>query len=225
MGTNTTNYGFMKPTIGADSDVWGADFTATDTPLTDPSPGLNGNWEKLDQVLKDIVTTLNAVSTAAYIPIGSLYMSSSDDDPATTLGYGTWAAYAEGRAIVGAGTAGGKAWGVGDTDGAIETTLKASDLPSHTHTVPEQTVTTTEDGAHTHDIQDLIIGTTDTSRVAGRTDGGTGNRSTPTLTSAGDHTHDITLPEHDTEGLDDSSQTSVEVIQPSIAVYVWVRTA
>lgn len=61
MGTLTTNYEFQLPTIGGDDDVWGNDFSASDDPMTDPSPGLNGNWEKADQVIADLEARIAAL--------------------------------------------------------------------------------------------------------------------------------------------------------------------
>lgn len=228
MGTTTTNYGFMKPTVGADSDSWGNDYSAGD-PLTDPSPGLNGNWEKLDQVLNALAATIAQNVLAAQIPVGGLHFSTTDNDPATNLGYGTWVAFAAGRAIVGVGTAGAGVnpitWAALDEAGSDDAVLIETDLPEHEHTVPEATVTTNETGSHSHNFDNqFYIGGTDTSRVAWTADGGVGSNYTPSIASAGDHDHEATFPETETNTTF-AAQTAVSKTQPSIAVYIWRRTA
>ena len=49
----------------------------------------------------DAVTALTAALLAMRLPVGSIHVSVSPTDPATTLGYGTWAAFGTGRVIVG----------------------------------------------------------------------------------------------------------------------------
>jgi len=63
MPTFTTNYNLDKPTPGGDDDSWGA--------------SLNAAMDKIDAAL-----------TALRIPVGGVYLSATDTDPATTLGYG-----------------------------------------------------------------------------------------------------------------------------------------
>ena len=54
------------------------------------------------------ITALNAALLAMRLPVGSLHVTVDPTNPATTLGYGTWAAFGTGRVIVGVD--------VGDTD-------------------------------------------------------------------------------------------------------------
>ena len=89
-------------------------------------------------------------------PVGGLYFSTTIDDPATQLGFGTWAQFGAGKAIVGH-------WAGGDPDGdydAIEGTggekthlLLTTEIPAHTHTQNAHShaiVHTHTMGAHTH---------------------------------------------------------------------------
>ena len=39
-------------------------------------------------------------------PIGALFMSSVDVDPATSLGFGSWQVYGKGAVVIGAGSSG-----------------------------------------------------------------------------------------------------------------------
>lgn len=66
-------------------------------------------------------------------PIGSVFIAVVNTDPATLLGYGTWASFAAGKMLVGLDS------GDTDFDAAEETggekthTLLTSEMPSHTH--------------------------------------------------------------------------------------------
>jgi len=112
----------------------------------------------------DVMTRSEVVAlvNAMRIPVGGLYMSASDTDPATTLGYGTWAAHAAGRALVGVGSASGLDWDVGDLKGDDRRTLSEANLPSHTHScnstgshthsVDPGNTTTTSGGSHSHSV-------------------------------------------------------------------------
>jgi hypothetical protein len=54
------------------------------------------------------IAALNAAMLAMRLPVGAIHVSVDPTNPATTLGYGTWAAFGTGRVIVGVD--------VGDTD-------------------------------------------------------------------------------------------------------------
>mgnify|MGYP000291877745 CR=1 FL=1 len=232
MGTLTTNYKFQKPTPGGDTSTWGNDFTGGDDPAVDDSPGLNGNWSKLDIVLDDIATRLTAAEAdvdtlegIAYLPVGSLHLSTSGTNPATTLGYGTWVAYAAGRALVGVGNNGEFNWTAGAQRGAETHTLTAAQMPHHSHWVDPPSTQSTGAGSHNHAVNDMSSNNTNfprgtsssSSLVAGST---SALRST---TSVGDHSHWVDIPgfSSGTAGSDGAHNN----IQPSIAVYVWQRTA
>ena len=47
------------------------------------------------------IAALNAALLAMRLPVGSLHVTVDPTNPATTLGYGTWAAFGTGRVIVG----------------------------------------------------------------------------------------------------------------------------
>lgn len=106
-------------------------------------------------------------------PVGSLYLSTSDQNPAEFLG-GQWEAYAQGRTLIGAGT-GTDNNGVSmdftaESDGGeYMHTLSAVEMPNHSHLVPGGTYTTSTNGNHQH---------------SGTTDG------------AGNHTHAYTNAEN-----------------------------
>jgi len=78
----------------------------------------------------------NAVATlTAVYPVGSIYINAAvATNPATLLGFGTWAAFGAGRVMVGINAADSDFDTVEETGGAKTHTLTTSELPSHTHT-------------------------------------------------------------------------------------------
>tara|TARA_R110000824_G_scaffold109226_2_gene256734 strand:+ start:295 stop:954 length:660 start_codon:yes stop_codon:yes gene_type:complete len=77
-----------------------------------------------------------AIVNALVYPVGSIYFNAAvATNPATLLGFGTWAAYAEGRVPVGKASSGTfdtlNATSGAETDSH---TLTIAEMPSHTHT-------------------------------------------------------------------------------------------
>jgi hypothetical protein len=83
---------------------------------------------------KSTMSRMKTYILESVYPVGSIYVNaSSATNPGTLLGFGTWAAFGEGRVMVGKASSGtfGTA---GDTGGAETHTLTVSEIPSHTHT-------------------------------------------------------------------------------------------
>ena len=207
----TPNYSFNTPTEGGDDNVWGG--------------LLNANWTSIDTILQgleDRIVANEAAVLANRVPVGGLYLSTTDTDPATTLGYGTWAAHAAGRALIGVGNNSESTWTIGEEQGSETHTLLEAEMPSHNHNVNPPSTNTSSNGNHSH-----IIDTR--GEVAG--DGptevqGTNTSLFPSTTrtrSEGAHTHSINIPSFNSGSTGGGS--SHNNIQPSIAVYVWRRTA
>ena len=81
-----------------------------------------------------VTAAITAVKSALY-PVGSIYTNAEvSTNPATLLGFGTWAAYAEGRVPVGKASSGTfdtlNATGGAETDSH---TLTEAEIPSHYH--------------------------------------------------------------------------------------------
>ena len=76
-------------------------------------------------------------------PVGTIYTSTASTNPSTFLG-GTWENYGNGRVLKGinSGTA-------GSTGGSETVTLKEANLPSHSHSIPALSGSTSADGGHT----------------------------------------------------------------------------
>ena len=87
-------------------------------------------------------------------PVGSVFIAVVSTDPATLLGYGTWAAFGAGRVLVGFNAADSDFDAAKKTGGAKTHTLTANEMPSHTHvqdahTHVQNSHNHTQD-AHTH---------------------------------------------------------------------------
>ncbi len=122
-------------------------------------------------------------------PVGSLYMSTLDDgtgppptptNPATILGFGTWALFGAGKAFVGFNSADTDFNDGEKTGGEKEHTLSEAELPSHSHTITHtHEHSHTHEHAHTHQIDPP-------STASG------GASSTTTSDQSQDHTHTTT---------------------------------
>jgi hypothetical protein len=84
------------------------------------------------QLPNDLATIL-----AAVYPVGSIYLNASvATNPATLLGFGTWAALGAGRVLLGVGTLGSNTYALGATGGEATHVLTYSEIPQHSHGVP-----------------------------------------------------------------------------------------
>lgn len=202
MPNETTNYDFKLPIEGAEDALWGG--------------FLNDNWEALDTLLKSV----SDVAQSARIPIGGLYLTTIATDPATALGYGVWTAYAQGRALVGVGDNGAYDWNAAETRGSDTHALTEAEMPTHKHTSAARALNTKTDGEHTHSYVKFSVGGSN-----GDVDsGGNYKRITETAETgvSGVHNHEIDIPAQDTS--EAGSGIAHTNVQPSIAVYVFVRT-
>lgn len=136
-----------------------------------------------------------------YWPIGSVFLAVVATDPATLLGFGTWARIAEGQLLAG--------YKNGDADfGTVEGTGGA------------KTVTVDAHAAHTHDV-DVASTTSGEPSETTAVRGGTGYyAASPT------HTHAVD-PASVTSGNPSASLTHAEasILPPYVVVYAWKRTA
>jgi microcystin-dependent protein len=198
--SNTTNYAFTLPEVGASDDTWGTK--------------LNANWSSLDTDLK----TVSDTSTTAFtyrVPAGGIIMWSG----AVVAIPSGWVICdgANGtpdlrnRFVVGAGDT----YAVDATGGAATVTLDATQIPAHSHTA-DGDLTAASAGEHTHTVIDAGHthpvaqgfnnpsnpndghgdGTNETSSYTflTTTNTGTSGSNTTGITNAsnGAHTHDIT---------------------------------
>lgn len=141
-------------------------------------------------------------------PVGALYLCINSANPATSLGCGTWSAFGAGRVLVGVDAGDPDYDTAEETSGSKTVTLTTDQLPSHAHGVT--------DPGHTHLTQ--------------RYPTATGGSSGFTIdTSMSGTLADNTLPtKSGTTGVTVNSTgngQSVNVTQPSIAVFMWKRVS
>lgn len=168
--------------------------------------------------LRDDMTWANPPGGSNAFPVGSVFIATVSTNPATLLGYGTWAAIGAGRVLVGLDAADTDFDTVKETGGAK--TVAVADHASHTHTytqVPNhvhvQTLPSSQAGNFACGTRDASSGGTggspatiaDTVSTANPTGGvATGTTAGPSATL----TH-----------------AAVSIVQPYFVVYMWERTA
>lgn len=105
--------------------------------------GLTIGGKTLAEVIKAVVTPLlpNALTIDAVYPVGSVYITASNEEP-ETLFPGTYWERLPGRFLLGASTG---LYANGATGGEAQVTLTTTEMPSHTHTG-----TAEGDGLHSH---------------------------------------------------------------------------
>lgn len=162
-------------------------------------------------------------------PIGSIYSNgTTGENPATLLGFGTWAAYAQGRAMVGvgpSGTAHNWNWGLGDLNGNEAHALTEAEIPSHRHLADPPNTSTSTTGNHQHYTSHQGVEKGGDSSIVLAYPGQYGPIGpTNMYTSwAGNHSHTVNIPAFWT-GYTGSGGSHLN-IQPSIGTYHWIRTA
>lgn len=184
----------------------------TGTP-TAPTAAFSTNTTQL------ATTAFVQAALQAVYPVGSVYISATSTNPATTFGFGTWAAFGAGKVLVGQDTGDSSFNTLEETGGS-----KNASVVSHTHTV--------DGGAHQHFVvtngvvseSGDVTASNSLSESAtqsgssyqsyiGRPGAGVANVG---LSSSTAHTHDVS-----TEG---SSGTNAN-LQPYVVVKMWKRTA
>lgn len=150
----------------------------------------------------------SASAAQAAWPVGSIYIAVLSTNPSTLLGFGTWAAFAAGRVLVGL-DAGQTEFDVVEETGGFKThTLTTAELAVHSHGVT--------DPGHRHTNRaPLNAGGT---LQLGVTSGDAG---VPTSLPATDMATNTTGVSINNAG----SGTAHNNLQPYVVVYMWKRTA
>lgn len=182
----------IQTAVASKADLASPIFTGNPTTATQPF----GNNSTRIASTAYVQTALQAI-----YPVGTIYTSVNATNPASTFGFGTWAAFATGRTLIGFDSSVTAFDTVEETGGS-----KDAVVVSHTHTA------TVTDPGHTHTVKAFDVS------GANAFDAGSGvERKTNTTTSS---TTGITVA-NSTEGV---SATDAN-LPPYIVVYFWKRTA
>ena len=104
-------------------------------PTTDGDSGQVMSTNGEGQVTFTTLSGVTATIANAY-PVGSLYMNASNAaNPATLLGFGTWAAFGAGRVLVGIDSSDTDFDGAEETGGSKTHALTTGELAPHNHAV------------------------------------------------------------------------------------------
>ena len=154
--------------------------------------------------IKDAGVTAAKLATDALelaYPVGSIYMNASvATNPATLLGFGTWATFGAGKVPVGIDTTDddfdvvGSGTNTNLTTGAKTHTLGVTEIPPHKHTVQIE-------------------------KAAGNVDGGGGTGVRPPLEARDTNNGNVG---ENSDGTGNASPHNN--LQPYIVVYMWTRT-
>ena len=181
--------------------------------------------------------TIQQVSILQAYPVGSIYMSVVETNPAELFG-GTWEAIAPGRVLLGAGEFNSNiSYTAGTKGGSRSKILSSSNIPKHTHTVDIKETAATHN--HRNGVYDeaasgngplssnygaVKMYPTATQHVMAA-DGSAFSTSTQlymgyTSTDNTKHTHDVTVGDYGAK-----IPTAIGIMQPYLVVYMWKRTA
>ena len=131
-GDFNTEFLAVKTAVNSKADLAGSSSQAFAS--TTASVGDNTTQVATTAFVQAYVPTAAVINALVY-PVGSIYFNAAvATNPATLLGFGTWAAYGAGRVPVGK-AASGTFDTLNETMGAETHTLSTSEIPSHTHDV------------------------------------------------------------------------------------------
>jgi len=141
-------------------------------------------------------------------PVGSVYISTSSTNPATTFGFVTWAAISTGRVLIGIDSGDTKFDAVRETGGSETST----EVIQHTHPIS----ITDPTHAHVEGVNSASTGST----VGFGYDASTSTRVNSGYSTSNSSTY-ITASSSNPSG----SVSSFSLMNPYYVVYIWERTA
>ena len=180
--------------------------------------------------------TIQQVNILQAYPVGSIYMSVVETNPAELFG-GTWEAL-PGRVLIGAGVSDFDInYVAGTRGGSRARTLTSSNIPKHTHTVEIKNTAATHN--HRNGVYDeaspgngplssnygaIKMYPTKTQHVMAADSSAFGTNTQLymgyTSETSAVHTHDVTVGYYGAK-----EPTEISVMQPYLVVYMWKRTA
>jgi microcystin-dependent protein len=162
----------------------------------------------------------SGITLAQVYPVGSIYISVVNTNPATVFGFGTWVSFGAGRCLVGVDVGQSEFDAVEKTGGSKTHTLITSEMPSHTHTQDSHNHT---QNAHGHTEQAQGGTTANTGGTHLMTSTATGG----SLRSSGQSTVNATATNQAATAVNQSTGGGAahNNLQPFITAYFFKRTA
>ena len=180
--------------------------------------------------ITDVIGNMISTVADALHPVGSVYLTIGNTNPATLLGFGTWSALSDGYLRTGGANASGGSLDTGST------AITEAQLPAHTHSLSSHTHGWSN--SHSHGITQTAHshgGSFGTSE--GNRGGSYGNVPVGYTTSTNGANANITInsasisgttgaPSNNTSGSTGSGNGHTHSIEPTYTrVYAWERTA
>lgn len=205
-------------------------------------PGGSGSWGQIGGNISsqtDLQTVLNAKLNVGFeaFPVGSVFISVVATNPSVLLGYGTWAAFAAGKVLIGLDPLQTEFNTVEQVGGEKTHVLTQTEMPSHTHIQDPhnhtQNAHTHTQNSHTHPSIQVQGGTTaattGTHIMTSTATGGSSRAAiTPEAANAATAVNQSTTPTNNTATATNQnigSDGAHNNLQPYIVVYIWKRTA
>ena len=169
----------------------------------------------IDEIIADKILEDNKKK----YPVGKIIMSTTNTNPSTYLGFGTWQLWGSGRVPVGVDTAQTEFNTPEKTGGEKECTLNVTQIPTHSHIVQGET---SYDGTHEHRLPSNLQDKEQPGNIDYFTGYGYGFGSYYPFTMPGNgaHSHTLNFVSQNTGG-----GMGHNNLQPYITCYMWKRTA
>lgn len=174
---------------------------------------VNGKWVEYHPVTTPaMITGLEKFLVNTVYPVGSIFQTTTEDDPNELWPGTTWSKMDAGRVLVSAGTytegSDTYTYTLGDKGGEAKHQLTAEELASHKHWAY-----CTTNGAHEHTFRAITQGA---DQNAG--EGGSNYWADRPTSTAGEHSHTVTI---DDTGEDKRHENRM----PYVVINRWKRTA
>ena len=189
----------------------------------DPVTAGDDHLRLIKSVLQNDAVSKQLLADLVY-PVGALFFTTEETDPATLYVGTTWERYASGRAVVGVGSNGQSNWPTGQLRGSEWHVLTAEEGPVHAHTIDPPATQTTVNGNHNHTAGNGgSFMTYGTGSVFYQASGSPSHSYAATTSTQGNHSHWVDIPAFASSvSLGGAAHNN---IQPSVAVNIWRRVS
>jgi microcystin-dependent protein len=165
-------------------------------------------------------------------PVGSVFISVVPTDPATLLGGGTWARFAQGRVLVGLDESETEFDTVQETGGEKTHTLTVPEMPTHSHSINHDhgdSITSSDTHSHNIDVRydqnAVVTGSGYRVMKVGGQPSGAGGSLVSGVTDTDAHTHVASTNPYNGSSANYGGGGAHNNLQPYIVCYMWKRTA